>query len=217
MKNDEFILTQGLGQQLEFAFRRNGWDAGQVHKLCEGDRLGLIRQFMLQPNEPPSDLSGTLKRNPLFVPWKTITIGRRKSVDDLLQALKQEAYPVWPSAEAILRHPDVILATEETRVNLALLNGRDLGLDEHLHYSIMRRRMIRMGFKLCTPEMAAELRLVWDDQEEIRTVVAMEPIDGDVLDMNLDNDKGELELASSHVNELAGYSADCLQYICVIP
>lgn len=216
MKNDEFILTQGLGQQLEFAFRRNNWDAAQVHRLCQGDILGRVRHHMLQPDEPHS-LANTLERNPIFIPWKTITIGKRRSVDELLQALADDNYPVWPEAEAMLRHPDVVLATQETEIRIARLTISDFGLEDYLHFSIMRRRMKKMGFELCTAEMAAELRLVCDDQEDIATMIAMKPINDMVLSLRLDDEKGELELSCQEVVELNNYTPGFLEYICVIP
>lgn len=217
MKNDEFTLTQGLGQQLEFAFRRNGWDAGQVHKLCEGDRLSLIRQFMLQPNEPPSDLKGTLEQNPLFVPWKTITIGKRKSVDELIQTLKDDDYDLSEAAENILRDPGNVLATSVTEIKLAKLTLRYFGLYQYLHYSIMCRRIRKMGFQLCTPEMAAELRLEFDDQEDMVIVMSMEAVGGNVLDQDLDDYEGRLSLSTYEASELGGYTPGCVEFICVIP
>jgi hypothetical protein len=216
MENDKFILTQGLGQQLEFAFRRNGWDAAQVHTLCQGDLLGLVRQFMLKPNDPPADLRHTLNQNPLFVPWKTITIGKRRSMEELINALVEEKYPI-ECALKLLRHPSITLAKVETEVHLAKLTLENFGFTDYLNYTAMCRRLKKMGFELGTAEIAAELRLNFDEQEDMGTVMAMEPIDGEVLDLYLDDDEGSLELFAEEISDYKNYSPGCLEYVCVIP
>lgn len=216
MENDKFVLTQGQGQQLEFAFRRNGWTEAQVHQLCKGDLLGLVRQFMLKPSNPPAALRHTLDQNPLFVPWKTITIGKRRSMDELIQALEADKYGI-EHALKLLRHPGITLATTETEVHLAKLTLEDFGFSNYLNYAGMCRRLKKMGFELGTAEMAAELRLNFDEQEDMAMVMAMEPIDGEVLDLYLDDENGNLELYGQEVDEYRRYTPGCLEYICVIP
>gem|GEM_PF-6650528 len=170
---------------------------------------------MLKPNNPPDGLKHTLDQNPLFVPWKTITIGKRRSVDELIGALKADNYPV-KNALSVLRHPSVVLATTETEVHLAKLSLKDFGFQDHLSFSSMCRRLKKMGFGLGTAEMAAELRFEFDEQGAT-AVMAMEPVNGEVLDLYLDEEAGVLELYAQEAEEYMGYAPDCLDYICVIP
>ncbi|MEO6536147.1 MAG: hypothetical protein ABIT47_00505 [Candidatus Paceibacterota bacterium] len=46
MKNDTFTLSLGQAQQIEFAFRRNGWSAEDVHKLVSKDTLAKVLLFL---------------------------------------------------------------------------------------------------------------------------------------------------------------------------
>jgi hypothetical protein len=54
MSNDQFALSIGQAQQLEFAFSRNDWTPADVHKLCEGETLGRVKSFL---GDPDSSLS----------------------------------------------------------------------------------------------------------------------------------------------------------------
>lgn len=216
MLNDEFILGQGLGHQLELAFRRNGWTTADVHTLCGGDLLGRLRKQMLKPAEPVVSLQGTLDRNPLFKVWKTITIGTR-TAEEIIQALLDEHYRVDENSLKVLRAST--FETAPTQVNLAILSHTDLGYDNGKlpHFSVICRRIQRLGFELCTPEMAAELRLLnYDDQEEFPdTYVAMRAIEGLVMYHYQSEDYGTLNLSASDINGASDY--ETMSYICVIP
>lgn len=50
MSNDQFALSIGQAQQLEFALNRNGWTSADVHKLCEGETLGRVKSFLDDPD-----------------------------------------------------------------------------------------------------------------------------------------------------------------------
>lgn len=215
MSNDEFILGQGLGHQLELAFRRNGWSAADVHTICAGDILGRIRKQMLRSAEPLPALNGILDRGPLFHPWKTIIVGTR-TADEVIRALLDDEYGVDEEAQVILRASS--FAVEPTQVNLANLTHRDLGYEdgEIPHYAIASRRIRHMGFELCTPEMAAELRLLnFDDQNDRLTLMAMIPIEGQILEQYLNDREGKLELGMFQIDD--GATWERTDYICIIP
>lgn len=44
--NDTFTLSLGQAQQLEFALRRNGWAAADVHRLVAKDNLAKVLNFL---------------------------------------------------------------------------------------------------------------------------------------------------------------------------
>lgn len=216
MQNDEFILGQGLGHQLELAFRRNGWSTADVHALCKGDLLARLRQQMLKPAEPIGTLSGILERNPLFEPWKTITIGTR-TADELIRALLDEEYVVDDEAQKILR--EASFATQQTEVTLVNLTHKDLGYEdgEIPHYSIVCRHIRHLGFSLCTPEIAATLRLLTFDDQNQRpvTFMAMAAVEGKFFEQYLNDEEGSLQLYTQDVSEVDGISE--IDFVCVIP
>ncbi|MBI3589422.1 MAG: hypothetical protein HY093_03375, partial [Candidatus Liptonbacteria bacterium] len=47
MSKDEFVLTVGQAQKLEFALRRNRYDPALVKVMTKGDNLGLFRDVLL--------------------------------------------------------------------------------------------------------------------------------------------------------------------------
>lgn len=215
MRNDEFVLGQGAGHMLELAFRRNGWTLAEVHALSSGDLLGRLRKLMLEPAEPAALLKNTLKRGPLFQPWKTIDIGVH-TADEVIQLLLDQGYPVDTMAQTVLR--DSVFAAEPTQAHLANLSHLDLGFEdgEIPHFTIVRRRIKYMGFELCTPEIAAELRLInFDDQDAGITLMAMDAVEEHILEQYFNEMDGELELYSQNINEIDNYNE--VNYICVIP
>lgn len=214
MNNDEVILTPGIIIELERSLQRNGWKRNDVHTICGGDLLGRMRKHMVKPAKPVASLKGALDRGPLFKPWKTITIGKRRSVDELLNALRDDEYEVYEEAADLLRQ--TTLEKVERQVNLAVLSLEDLNTEEPLHHSIMCRRIRHMGFELCTAEMIAELRLNFDDQEDLITLSAMTPVGGRILEPYLDNDEGKLVLSIQEQGECDNFNG-AVDYICVIP
>jgi DNA-directed RNA polymerase alpha subunit len=47
---DTFVMSVGQAHELQTAFRRNGWSASEVKKLCQGDILARVKHLVIGPD-----------------------------------------------------------------------------------------------------------------------------------------------------------------------
>ena len=155
--------------------------------------------------------------------WKTIKIGTYRSVIDLREAL--EATPCAPagattyadhiiprpiscrlgdSANEIIGRPEFELSRMPAPLELIFASAKDLGFSPDSHPSLgeIYARAADLGYALCPPEAAAQLRLQYTNQKIGEfLLVAMRPIrdyDGELTIFSVGNGGAGLLLVGSN-------------------
>ena len=122
---------------------------------------------------------------PRFAPDFAVKIGVRESGHDLFSLLDEGGYLMGELAQQTLLHPDFPVLEERGVVRVAVISLLEMGfgIDELVTIDIILRRGEEIGLEVCPPELAAELRLKFNNQPEFSTgnrlgefFVAHEPI-----------------------------------------
>lgn len=82
---DSFALSIGQAQQLEFAFQRNGWTAADVHRLCQGEVLASVKEFLNQKPNPSLFLI-----EDVFTPERCMELGFKPGLRHTIQHLSAD-------------------------------------------------------------------------------------------------------------------------------
>jgi hypothetical protein len=109
--------------------------------------------------------------------WKTISLGTFTSANALIDALDEARVAIGEMADEALHRPAFTVTKFKSDVQLVVLSAAQLGgLDGAVRSEILARGR-RLGFELCSPEAAAQLRLQYADQPVGEFLdIAMEPI-----------------------------------------
>lgn len=97
-----------------------------------------------------------------FATWKTITIGTKKSVEDLSRTLTDNGFQSSERANDILKK--TTLASVETEIELVEVSFSDLGLKEATSRRAVYARAKKLGLDLVPAEVGPQLRLQYADQ-----------------------------------------------------
>jgi hypothetical protein len=112
--------------------------------------------------------------------WRTISIGRPnlRSSGDFRKAFTENGISLSRLADSMLNRLKLTVAADETEVNLVRPSIAELGFVHNEQPSQIYPRAIEgFGLELCSPEVALQLRLQYQDQPDGEiVVVATEPI-----------------------------------------
>jgi hypothetical protein len=110
--------------------------------------------------------------------WKTVSLGTFASTHGLMSALDDARVAVGDLADEAMHRPAFTVTKTKSDLAVVVLSAGQLGIgdaDPSWHDILARAR--RLGFDLCPPEVAAQLRLQYLDQPAGEYLdVAMEPI-----------------------------------------
>lgn len=110
-----------------------------------------------------------------FPAWKTIQLGRHKTVDGYRQSFKDTGMNVSNWGNDILGKTP--LAPEPVDIDLVAVSGADLGFTRQTRRDEIYSRALELGLKLCPPEVGPALREQYQDQSKGEwRLIAMEPI-----------------------------------------
>ena len=180
---------------------------------------------MEEPDRPPPEIKGMLKKGRTFTPWKTIVIGELKNSDELIDALERDDYRVTKEAKSVLRDPTSEFISVPTEVDLVCLDVSDIGLPMGASHTTVCRVLQKLGLQLATAQIAAEARRNFDEQEDDEywyVYVAMKPIEVDgnpyILDLYFDDqdESGELAIYADDPNQ-SRFNSASRRYLCVLP
>lgn len=101
---------------------------------------------------------------PNFQTWRTITLGRCQSVQDLSLALKSKGFEFGRPAAALLEK--VTFASMETQLPLVNVSVRELGLEDGAILIQIYARAWECGLSLVPAEAGPQLRLQYPDQHD---------------------------------------------------
>lgn len=120
--SDKFVLSQGLGHELETAFGRTGWSSREVKELTQGDCLAQIRNL----------LNGTMKVVPSkpFPIWKTVKLPVYRDARAIREACKDSDIDIRNKAGYEL-FDKISLVKHEQEIDLVAVSAFDLGFFEH--------------------------------------------------------------------------------------
>ena len=109
----------------------------------------------------------------------------------MFNALDEAGIHVGDLADEVLHRPAFTLSKTKTEVQLAVLSATDLGGEPHESVISLYARARRLGYELCPPEVAVQLRLQYRDQPIGESLdIAMEPITtygGEIVGLSLAN------------------------------
>jgi len=111
-------------------------------------------------------------------PWRTVSLGTFANSYGLMTALDDAHIAVGDLADEAMHRPAFTVAKSRSNVDLVVLSAAQLGVSETgASRQDFLARARRLGFDLCPPEAAVQLRLQYSDQPVGEFLdVAMEPI-----------------------------------------
>jgi hypothetical protein len=109
--------------------------------------------------------------------WKTISLGTYTSHIEMFDALDEAGVHIGDLADGVLHRPAFTLSKVKMDVQLVALSASDLGFGGHEPLESLYARARRLGYELCSPEVAVQLRLQYRDQPVGEFLdIAMDPI-----------------------------------------
>lgn len=113
-----------------------------------------------------------------LVPWKTISLGTYASTNAMFKALDDRVdIHIGDLAEEILHRPTFTISKSKIDVQLVVLSVRQLSSGKQSSLAAIYARARKLGYELCPPEVAVQLRLQYYDQTAGESLdIAMEPI-----------------------------------------
>ena len=146
-------------------------------------------------------------------PWKTITIGRFKSIIEIQKSIKNSGYIINKWANEMLTHQNFTLGSKKISIFKNTLY--ELGFKDGAYYRDICSVLLERGFDLCPGEIAPALCSHYKGE---LLYVAMKPIE--LSDGNPDifvigyNKQNELELGNNAGNPGALWSSNANFIFC---
>ncbi len=137
----------------------------------------------LRQKEVEDLISGVRQISHTF-PWKlyhfcVVQLGTFKSWRELKGAIEDSGMEITDEANDIACRPALILAQEETKVQLVEMSVGSLGFPDGSNYSDICESAKKLGLYLCPPEVGPQLRLQYKDQRPFnRVTIATNRITG---------------------------------------
>jgi hypothetical protein len=136
--------------------------------------------------------------------WKTISLGAYASSTAMFDALDEASVHIGDLADEVLHRPAFTRSKMKTHVQLVVLSATDLGLSARESLASVYARASRLGYELCPPEVAVQLRLQYRDQPVGEFLdIAMEPIatyEGELVGLSVANGGAGLMLVGQTVS-----------------
>jgi len=101
----------------------------------------------------------------------TVTLGTHEDGEALLDALTKNHFRVSKWSIQALTHRDFPVEAEERQVDVIVVSLLEMGFlqDELVSLDTIIKRAKKLGFDVCTPELAVQLRLQYTDQPDWST------------------------------------------------
>ena len=101
----------------------------------------------------------------------TVTLGTHEDGEALLDSLTKNHCRVSKWSIQALTHRNFPVAAEEQQVDVIVISLLEMGFlqDELVSLDTTIKRAKKLGFEVCTPELAAQLRLQYTDQPDWST------------------------------------------------
>ena len=101
----------------------------------------------------------------------TVTLGTHEDGEALLDALTKNHFRVSKWSMQALTHRNFPVEEEEQQVDVIVMSLLEMGFlqDELVSLDTIIKRAKKLGFEVCTPELAAQLRLQYTDQPDWST------------------------------------------------
>ncbi len=101
----------------------------------------------------------------------TVTLGTHEDGEALLDSLTKNHFRVSKWSMQALTHRDFPVEEEEQQVDVIVMSLLEMGFlqDELVSLDAIIKRAKKLGFDVCTPELAAQLRLQYTDQPDWST------------------------------------------------
>ncbi len=158
---------------------------------------------------------------PMFRVWRTITLGQRESIHDLIAALDYADILVHQDIRTALGRTKLIPTSEHLNIELTKVSFRDIGFPDGAHYAVAKRRLAELGLGLCSMDMVAEARLAYldqDDEDECLefAISSIEMPNGTHLlpDLRINEENGRLEICACAEED--NFPGPNVELICVL-
>ncbi|MDE0011288.1 MAG: hypothetical protein OXU36_09070 [Candidatus Poribacteria bacterium] len=101
----------------------------------------------------------------------TVTLGTHENGEALLDSLTKNHFRVSKWSMQVLTHRNFPVEAEEQQVDVIVMSLLEMGFlqDELVSLDTTIKRAKKLGFEVCTPELAAQLRLQYTDQPDWST------------------------------------------------
>ena len=101
----------------------------------------------------------------------TVTLGTHEDGEALLDSLTENHFRVSKWSMQALTHRDFPVEAEERQVDVIVMSLLEMGFlqDELVSLDTIIKRAKKLGFDVCTPELAVQLRLQYIDQPDWST------------------------------------------------
>lgn len=140
----------------------------------------------VEPVQNKPEVENEPEKEQQFIADFTITLGTHETGADLLQSLEEGKFRTSKWSKQALSNPDFPVAEEEHQVDVFIISLLDMGFleNELVPLKAILKKGEKLGFEVCPPELAAQLRLQYIDQPDWSTgdrlgefFVASEPVD----------------------------------------
>jgi hypothetical protein len=109
--------------------------------------------------------------------WKTISLGTFTSIHAMFNALDDRDIHIGDMADEILHRPTFTISKVKMEAELVVLSVSQLSSGKQSSLAAIFARARKLGYELCPPEVAVQLRLQYNDQPIGEFLdIAMEPI-----------------------------------------
>ena len=101
----------------------------------------------------------------------TVALGTHEDGEALLEALTKNHFRVSKWSMQALAHQDFPVEEEERQVDVIVMSLLEMGFleDELVSLNTIIKRAKKLGYEVCTPELAAQFRLQYIDQPDWST------------------------------------------------
>jgi hypothetical protein len=135
--------------------------------------------------------------------WKTISLGTFTSTNAMFNALDDRDIHIGDMADEILHRPTFTISKVKMDMELVVLSVNQLSSGKKNFLALIFARARKLGYELCPPEVAVQLRLQYDDQPIGEFLdIAMEPIatyEGALVGLSVGNGGAGLMLVGKPV------------------
>jgi len=136
--------------------------------------------------------------------WKAISLGTYTSTNAMFNALDDQHIHIGDTADEILHRPAFTISKVKMDVGLVVLSVNQLSSGGQSSLATIFARARRLGYELCPPEVAVQLRLQYRDQPVGESLdIAMEPIatfEGQLVGLSVMNGGAGLMLVGQSVS-----------------
>ncbi|MEK7589035.1 MAG: hypothetical protein AAB479_00185 [Patescibacteria group bacterium] len=191
--------------------------AEDLKVLHDGYLADLIRAIKNGTVPVREDFQKTLGLRPEFQVWKTVVLGRHKTVDAYRKSIKAQGRQVGDYANQLADKTPI--SGTQVEVDLVRASARQLGFKGNARYDAIVERAQSYGLEKCMAEAGLALADQYPDQPSGDNAIAMDAITdlGDDLRIfNVNHVLGERRLGTCHGRPDSVYDPDHV-FVWVLP